>query len=173
MDAFPSQSPPFDVEKIDVPAACGLGHPTVIITALSERLAKGLEGNPKQSRKSQTLDDIASFMTPSEVAFLQKSEYSLLARVHKLASVFARVFCWQPTEPCCGKAVNLLRDEFGRQELQTPQVFYNAVQDFKNHLRDLVKNKTAPATRITTYTNPDDNPQELFFFFLRAFPPAW
>ena len=143
-------------------SSLGNAQKDVIITALSERLAKGLEGNPKQSRKSQTLDDIASFMTPSEVAFLQKSEYSLLARVHKLASVFARVFCWQPTEPCCGKAVNLLRDEFGLQELQTPQVFYNSVQDFKNHLRDLVKNKTAPATRITTYTNPDDLPQKLY-----------
>ena len=80
-------------------SSLGNAQKDVIITALSERLAKGLEGNPKQSRKSQTLDDNASFMTPSEVVFLQKSEYSLLARVHKLASVFARIFCWQPTGP--------------------------------------------------------------------------
>ena len=36
-------------------SSLGKTHKDVIITALSERLAKGLERTPKQSRKAQTL----------------------------------------------------------------------------------------------------------------------
>ena len=143
-------------------SSLGSSQKDKILNAVSSRLAECLAPASKPKRSMQNVDDIASFLTASEVAFLQKEEYSLLARVHQVALVFSRIGCWNPSETCVGRAVNMLKQEFQVQELNNAQVFYHAVQDFKTKLRALTKSKTPPNEHIQDYSTPDALPRELF-----------
>ena len=71
-------------------AGMGNRHKDAILNAISERLAENLSKTSKQSRPNQAIEDVAPFLTASDVQFREKAEYSLLARVQRVADVYAR-----------------------------------------------------------------------------------
>ena len=137
---------------VEAVKAAGMGnrHKDAILNAISERLAENLSKTSKQSRPNQVIEDVAPFLTASDVHFLEKAEYSLLARVQRVADVYARTFCWNPNEPSRGKAIHLLQQHFACPDLANPQVFYNSLQDFKARLKTMTNNKTPPTTRAAS-----------------------
>ena len=153
-------------------AGVGNRHKDAILNAISERLAENLSKTSKQSRPNQAIEDVAPFLTASDVQFLEKAEYSLLARVNRVADVYARIFCWNPNEPSCGKAIHLLQQHFACSELANPQVFYNSLQDFKTRLKTMTNNKTPPTTRVANFTVPDALPADIYEMAFKNEPPV-
>ena len=147
-------------------------HKDAILNAISERLAENLSKTSKQSRPNQAIEDVAPFLTASDVQFLEKAEYSLLARAQRVADVYARIFCWNPNEPSCGKAIHLLQQHFACPDLANPQVFYNSLQDFKARLKTVTSNKTPPTTRVANFTVPDALPADIYDMAFKNEPPV-
>ena len=153
-------------------ADMGNRHKDAILNAISERLAENLSKTSKQSRPNQAIEDVAPFLTASDVQFLEKAEYSLLARAQRVADVYARIFCWNPNEPSCGKAIHLLQQHFACPDLANPQVFYNSLQDFKARLKAMTSNKTPPTTRVANFTVPDALPADIYDMAFKNEPPV-
>ena len=62
-----------------------------------------------------------------EPSFLSNGDHSLEAKVARMAAVFVRLGCSNPTEPSSGRAISLLHSNFEMTQLHHPQTFYNKV----------------------------------------------
>ena len=97
-----------------------------------------------------------------EPRFFSNGDHSLEAKVARMAAVFVRLGCSNPTEPSSGRAVSLLHSNFEMTQLGDPQTFYNKVSDFKAAVKSLAKGADQPEVHLTLYSTPDALPPALY-----------
>ena len=90
-----------------------------LLAALSEKVLPGDGKKPKKS--TQELQDIGPFLSEEDMQYLTKTELNNLAKVTRLAEVFARVGCTNPTENSCGRAVSFLKEYMNVPGLTDPR----------------------------------------------------
>ncbi|CAE7658968.1 UBC6 [Symbiodinium sp. KB8] len=130
-----------------------------ILAALSEKV---LHGDGKKGKKStQELQDIGPFLTEEDVQYLTKTELNNLAKVTRLAEVYARVGCTNPTENTCGRAISFLKEYMQVPGLTDPPTFLRSVQDFKAALKSAAKKTPGSSMHIAKFTTPDALPDEV------------
>ncbi|CAE7280048.1 unnamed protein product [Symbiodinium sp. CCMP2592] len=115
------------------------------------------------SKKSmQTMDDPGSFLRASDVTFISNPDHTIKAKASRMAVMFCSINCSCPTEPTSGRAVGVLKNDFGLKELEDPQVFYNTVQDFKAALKSHFKsNPSGSTSHVHNFTTPADLPSDV------------
>ena len=111
----------------------------------------------------QTMDDPGCFLRVSDVTFISDPNHTIKAKANRMAMVFCSINCSCPTEPTSGRAVGVLKNDFGLKELDDPQVFYNTVQDFKASLKSQFKsNPSGSTTHVHNFTTPADLPSDVY-----------
>ena len=115
-----------------------------------------------RNRPTQPVDDVAAFLTESDVRFLEDSQYTLQAKVQRMAAVLVRIGCCNPNETSFGKALNVLKSAFACQQLEYPQTFYSFMQELKSAVRARAKKLPACKIHLTQYGTPDALPAELW-----------
>ena len=130
-----------------------------LLAALSEKVLPGDGKKPKKS--TQELQDIGPFLSEEDMQYLTKTELNNLAKVTRLAEVFARVGCTNPTKNSCGRAVSFLKEYMNVPGLTDPPTFLQSVQDFKAALKSAAKKIQAPAMHIAKFTTPAALPDEV------------
>ncbi|CAE7669351.1 UBC6 [Symbiodinium sp. CCMP2592] len=131
------------------------------LTALSEKVLQSGGDGKKVKKTTQELEDIGPFLSEEDVQYLTKTELNSLAKVTRLAEVYARVGCTNPTENTCGKAVSFLKEYMHVPGLTDPPTFLKSVQDFKVALKSAAKKVPAPSMHIAKFTTPEALPDEV------------
>ncbi|OLP91767.1 hypothetical protein AK812_SmicGene26480 [Symbiodinium microadriaticum] len=109
---------------------------------LSE-LADKPRTNDKPKKSTQDMMDVGLFLTQLDIEDLNRADLNWLAKITRLAVVFARVGCTNPRKDSCGRAVTFLKQTMTVSELSDPGTFLSSVQDFKTALKAAVKKGAA------------------------------
>ncbi len=129
--------------------------------AIADRLVQCVSPSSCAKRSTQALLDISPFLTEKDVEFFSNTDYNIEAKVNRLALVFARLGCTNPTEQSTGRAVAMLQQSFRLTALDDAQVFFSHVQNFKTYLKAHIKTLPSASHHLTTYSTPDALPEEL------------
>ena len=99
--------------------------------------------NDKPKKSTQDMMDVGLFLTQLDIEDLNRADLNWLAKITRLAVVFARVGCTNPRKDSCGRAVTFLKQTMTVSELSDPGTFLSSVQDFKTALKAAVKKGAA------------------------------